>query len=53
MNRRKSIKALLIGTASAGLVLDACQPDDKKVAAVTPDGSQAEADRMAEEKKIQ
>ena len=49
MNRRKSIKALLIGTASAGLVLYACQPDEKKVAAVTPDAGEAEADRMAEE----
>jgi hypothetical protein len=30
MDRRKSIKALLIGTASTGIMLDACKTDDKK-----------------------
>jgi hypothetical protein len=32
MNRRKSIKALVVGTVSAGVVLEACKDGDKKVA---------------------
>jgi len=50
MDRRESIKALVIGTVSAGTVLEACKTDDKKKpadAAVTPDESTA--DRMPEE----
>lgn len=30
MNRRKSIKALVVGTVSAGVVLEACKDGDKK-----------------------
>lgn len=30
MNRRKSIKALVVGTVSAGVVLEACKQEDKK-----------------------
>ena len=30
MNRRKSIKALVVGTVSAGVVLEACKDNDKK-----------------------
>lgn len=33
MDRRKSIKALIIGTASTGVLLDACKETDKKEAA--------------------
>ena len=50
MDRRESIKALVIGTVSAGTVLEACKTDDKKKpadAAVTPDENAA--DRMPEE----
>ena len=50
MDRRESIKALVIGTVSAGTVLEACKTDDKKKpadAAVTPDESTT--DRMPEE----
>lgn len=32
MDRRKSIKALVVGTVSAGVVLEACKDGDKKVA---------------------
>jgi gluconate 2-dehydrogenase gamma chain len=51
MDRRKSIKALLIGTVTGSVLIDSCNPADKKateVAKVTaaPD----EADRMPEEK---
>ena len=38
MDRRKSIKALLIGTVSAGAMLDGCKPGDEK----TGDGKAAE-----------
>lgn len=50
MDRRKSIKALIIGTASTGIMLDACKTADKKTndAAAATD---ADADRMAEEKE--
>ena len=49
MDRRKSIKALIIGTASTGVMIEACKTSDKKAAETTvavPD----ESDRMAEEK---
>ncbi len=50
MDRRKSIKALIIGTAATGVMIDACKPEDKKEAAETkPATSEAEADRMKEE----
>jgi gluconate 2-dehydrogenase gamma chain len=51
MDRRKSIKALIIGTVSAGTLVDACSPSDKKAEeqkktdAVTTDG----INRMKEE----
>lgn len=48
MDRRKSIKALLLGTATTGIVLDACNTPDKK--AITAAATDAEADRMEEEK---
>lgn len=50
MDRRKSIKALIIGTASTGIMLDACKTVDKKPndAAAAND---ADADRMQEEKE--
>ena len=51
MDRRESIKAHVIGTVSAGVLLEACDTDDKKVKA--PDGAataeQGNDDRMAEE----
>jgi gluconate 2-dehydrogenase gamma chain len=48
MNRRKTIKAILLGTASTSLIAEACKTSDKKAtAAATTD---AEADRMEEEK---
>lgn len=49
MDRRKSIKALVIGTVSAGVVLDACKPEDKKATAATA-GTANDDDRMQEEK---
>lgn len=49
MDRRKSIKALIIGTASTGVVLDACKPADKKESDVKAGTAEADADRMKEE----
>lgn len=49
MDRRKSIKAIILGTASTALIVDACKTSDKKEqskAITVPD----EADRMEEEK---
>lgn len=49
MDRRKSIKTLLIGTVGAGVLVDACKNSDKKAIASSPDAS-LDADRMQEEK---
>lgn len=50
MDRRKSIKALIIGTASTGVMIDACKPGDKKTGAIATKEEDANADRMEEEK---
>lgn len=47
MDRRKSIKALVVGTVATGVLVEACKTtDDKKAAA----GAASLDDRMAEEK---
>lgn len=48
MDRRKSIKALMIGTVGAGVLVEACTSADKKNIASFADA--ALADRMQEEK---
>ena len=51
MDRRKSIKALIIGTASTGVLIEACKTKDEKTqAAATP--VLDETDRMEEEKLV-
>ncbi|MEP6583921.1 MAG: gluconate 2-dehydrogenase subunit 3 family protein [Ginsengibacter sp.] len=56
MDRRKSIKALLIGTASTGVLLDACKNTDKQepktAKAVAKDDHSEHSDRTEEEKKL-
>lgn len=53
MDRRKSIKALLIGTVASGVLIESCNTADKKAAAVTKDViAPDEADRMVEEKAV-
>lgn len=56
MDRRKSIKTLLVGTAGAGVFVEACKNADKKAIAASDDAV-LYADRMQEEikylKKIQ
>ena len=56
MDRRKSLKALALGTVSTGLLLDACKLADKKDAlnkegkvAATTDNNSSGINRMAEE----
>jgi gluconate 2-dehydrogenase subunit 3-like protein len=52
MDRRKSIKALAVGTLSAGILLDACKTDDKKVDPKAADGKPEFAlDRFEAEKE--
>ena len=48
MDRRESLKALAVGTLSAGVLLEACKPSDKKGLEKTT-ANPAYADRMQEE----
>lgn len=51
MDRRKSIKALLIGTAATAVLIESCETKDKQVAeAPVATTAVNEDDRMAEEK---
>jgi len=52
MDRRKSIKALLIGTASTAVLIDACKTADKKAPGATTAIVPDEVGRMPEEKAI-
>lgn len=50
MDRRDSIKALLVGTVSAGVVLEACETkDSKKPAEIKSEADASNDDRMKEE----
>jgi Gluconate 2-dehydrogenase subunit 3 len=49
MDRRKSIKALALGTVSTGLLLDACKTADKKVTPASPANPEPTLDRAPEE----
>lgn len=49
MDRRKSIKALLFGTASSGVLIEACKNSDKKVTENSTVQPFTGPDRMAEE----
>ena len=56
MDRRKSIKALLVGTVSTGVLVEACTPGEKKTAdtgaaPAAPAPPPAETDRMKEEEE--
>lgn len=53
MDRRKSIKALAVGTLSAGVLLEACKDGDQKAvdAKKAETGTSLTLDRMAEEKE--
>ena len=49
MDRRKSLKAIVLGTVSTGLVLDACKLADKKTTATPAAPPEFTIDRAAEE----
>src|SRR4051812_29621949 len=52
MDRRDSIKALVLGTVSTGVILEACETADKKgkpATAAAVKNDEANADRMPEE----
>jgi hypothetical protein len=49
MDRRKSIKALVVGTVSAGILVEACKLEDKKPSGPKQTQAPNETDRMAEE----
>lgn len=50
MDRRNSIKALVLGTVSTGVLIEACDTAEKKAApSETPAAAGADADRMPEE----
>ena len=49
MDRRKSLKAIVLGTVSTGLVLDACKLADKKTIAAPAAPPEFTIDRAAEE----
>ena len=52
MDRRKSIKALLIGTASTAVLIESCNTKNKQTAAVEDNKKLDENDRMPEEKSV-
>lgn len=49
MDRRKSIKALLVGTMATGVLVEACKPSEKKAIVASADAT-LDMDRMQEEK---
>lgn len=51
MDRRKSLKALFIGTISTGVLVEACKPSDKKAAVADPATTVSGINRMPEEKE--
>ena len=51
MDRRKSLKAIALGTVSTGLLLDACKTVDKKIDSKNPATPESIIDRTPEEKE--
>src|SRR5882724_1905758 len=51
MDRRKSIKALLIGTISAGVLVEACTSEDKKKVLANDTARISDLNRMKEEEE--
>ena len=52
MDRRKSLKALLVGTVSTAVIIDACKTGDRKTEDVKKLVAEDVADRMDEEKLV-
>lgn len=56
MDRRKSIKTLIVGGVSAGILVEACNPSENKTPAAekkTTDAASGGINRMAEEKEYE
>jgi len=53
MDRRKSIKALLVRTASAAVLVESCKTEDKKTTDTAKAPVLNEDDRMVEEKELE
>jgi hypothetical protein len=51
MDRRKSIKALLVGTLSTGVLVEACKSEDKKEVLNNPQSAFSDLNRMKEEEE--
>jgi hypothetical protein len=51
MDRRKSIKALIVGSVSAGVLVEACKPGEKKAEEKKPAAAPVETNRMKEEEE--
>lgn len=51
MNRRKSIKALLVGTVSTGVLVEACKSEDKKAVVQDEKAKVSTINRMKEEEE--
>ena len=51
MDRRKSIKTMLVGTVATGVLVEACKDTDMKTAETAAGPQLNEADRMVEEKE--
>ena len=49
MDRRKSIKTMLVGTVATGVLVEACKDTDKKTAVSTAEVPAGDEDRMVEE----
>lgn len=53
MDRRKSIKALLVGTAATGVLIESCNPSDKKATTATTEPAAAvDLSRTKEELEV-
>ncbi len=50
MDRRKSLKTLLVGSVATGVIIEACESADKKTIAPKEAVAENDADRMVEEK---
>ena len=49
MDRRKSIKTMLVGSVATGVLVEACKDTDKKTAVSTAEVASGDEDRMVEE----
>ena len=57
MDRRKSLKALMVGTVSTGVLIDACKTEDKKATTAATTEAQGSKiprydDELAHEKQV-